>query len=111
MSTASNNAGTVRGRKLAVYAAPAECMAAAGVRIVDQAWISEIEFVTYQGTSAALIDAGLVPAAMFAEVGKSGRKTALFHHRDGRKERVDLAKCRHDRWRLRRRYLNPYPSV
>lgn len=92
-----------------VYPAPCEAVNATGVRLVDirqfrPEFGAPFERAVYEGTEAALIDAGLIPPAMFAAVSKSGKKSAWLEYPDGQRYRVELAKRAGGLWRAQRRY-------
>lgn len=105
MSTPAKNAPTV-------YPAPREVIHAAGVKLVELRQCRPefgklFERVVYEGSEAALVVAGLLPAEMFEAVSKSGKKTAWFQHPDGHRERVELAKRAGGLWRMQRKYPLP----
>ncbi len=95
-----------------VYPAPCEAVNAVGVRLVNlhqcrPEFGQPFECVVYEGTKAALIDAGLIPPALFAAVSKSGKKSAWLERSDGHRNRVELARRAGGLWRVQRRYPLP----
>ena len=61
-----------------------------------------VDRVGYLGTETALSAAGVVPASMFGDVGKSGAKSGRFVHADGYRERVYLSRRSGGTWLARR---------